>query len=137
MAKLALVIIICFAFALNSRICAANVPKFSAVEGTSHDWQIRQVKQAFEDAVLPARVAVAPFDPCEEVFLRYFRPLEAAFVKHVFQTIANIPLNQELDSNNVVEVFSSVSVAQDLKPKFDQLEIAYGNHPTLPENKQD
>ncbi|KIW89774.1 uncharacterized protein Z519_09931 [Cladophialophora bantiana CBS 173.52] len=92
---------------------------------------------AFEDAVLLARVTAATFDPCEETLLRYFRPLEAAFVKQVFQTIANIPLSQELDGDNVVGILSSASVAQDLQPKFDQLEIAYGNHPTLPENKQD
>ncbi|KIW76207.1 hypothetical protein Z517_10953 [Fonsecaea pedrosoi CBS 271.37] len=70
--KLTLIFISCLCLVRNGRICAANIPKFSAVEGVSHDRQIQRVVQAFEDVVLLARVATATFGPCEEIFLRYF-----------------------------------------------------------------
>lgn len=120
-----------------SNLCRASLPQFYVPQDGNADQRRGQLIQAFEDAFLMAKVAAVTFDPCEEVFLRYFRPIEAPFVKNVFQTIANIPLNLDLDSQNVIDILSSAAVAEELQPKFANLELAWGNHPSLPERYQD
>lgn len=49
-----------------SEFTNANLPDFVNLESAS-DEQVRDMHQAFHDAVKLARVAAATFNPCEEV----------------------------------------------------------------------
>ncbi|OAL34370.1 hypothetical protein AYO20_06423 [Fonsecaea nubica] len=70
------------------------------------DGPLERVREGFEDAVHIARVVALTFDPCEEAFLRYFRPQEAVFVSNIFRTFANIPLDLVLTAETVVSVLT-------------------------------
>ncbi|KAI1623127.1 hypothetical protein EDD37DRAFT_682610 [Exophiala viscosa] len=116
--------------------CQAVLPEFIIAEGTKVQEPQQALQQSFKDAITLARVAGSLLDPCEGVYLRFFCAIDAVFVKQVFQTIANIPLNSEIDGNTVVEILSSAAVAENLQPKFSSLELALGNNPSLPASKQ-
>ncbi len=121
---------------LSVQRCNAALPDFAVAEGSTVQEPEQSLQQAFKDAVTLARVAAVLFDPCEAAYTRYFLPIDATFVKQVFQTIANVPLNLQIDADTVVDILSSAGVASDLQPKFDKLELALGDNPSLPEGKQ-
>lgn len=114
----------------------AAIPDFIVADGTTVQQPQEALEQAFKDALTLARVAGSLFDPCETAYQRYFRAIDAVFVKHVFQTVANIPLDSLVNANSVVALLSSAAVASDLQRKFSHLELALGNNPSLPESKQ-
>jgi hypothetical protein len=70
------------------------------------------------------------FDP---TFDRYFEEDGAIFVKNIFYTLANIPLDTVLTQATATRVFFS-STFIDLSPKFSELKIAFGEPPWLPED---
>lgn len=113
----------------------AALPQLFIAEGTSVQEPQEQLEQAFKDAITLARVTASLFDACEPAYTRYFRAIDAVFVKNVFRTIANIPLGPDIDANNIVNILSDASVYE-LQPKFDKLEIALGNNPSVPLSKQ-
>ncbi|KAK4945581.1 hypothetical protein LTR10_015200 [Elasticomyces elasticus] len=115
----------------------AALPQFIIAEGTTVQAPQQALQLAFKDAITLARIAGSLFDPCEAVYLRFFRAIDAVFVKQVFQTVANIPLDAQLDADTVIEILSSAAVADNLQPKFESLELALGNNPSLPSSKQD
>ncbi|KAL2437169.1 hypothetical protein ABEF95_016665 [Exophiala dermatitidis] len=112
---------------------SANLPQFVVpLHPSVHD-PGPKLHQAFKDSIMLARVAAVTFDPCEEVFLRYFTAEEADFVKHAFRTLANIALdvmiNEETGIGGLLEAPTS---AEALQPKFANLDVALGDHPDIP-----
>lgn len=71
-----------------------------------------------------ARVTASTFTECDPALNRYFDPTVFTFVRNVFETIANFPLNSETNSPNVMQILRSGPVG-DLSPKFQSLMIAY------------
>lgn len=122
-------------FLLSSKLCCASLPEFSIAEGVTVAQPDQRLQEAFKDALILARVTAATFDTCDGVFLRYFRTLEATFVQDVFRTIANFPVEEQIDDQTIIEIISSASVVSELQPKLAKLEIALGNHPALPEDR--
>ncbi|EXJ90668.1 hypothetical protein A1O1_03772 [Capronia coronata CBS 617.96] len=122
-------------FFLGSNLCNASLPEFSIAEDVTLEQADQKLQESFMDALILARVTATTFSACDASFLRYFRALEATFVQDVFETIANFPLDHQIDEETVIEILSSASVASELQPKFAKLEIAIGNHPALPEEK--
>ena len=124
---------------LSHMLCqAAHLPTFRNVQGASFS-RLEQLEQAVMDAITLARVVVMTFHPCpskDEIYQRYFMTLDAIWVRQVFDTIANVPPDQKLDADTIIEIMTSASVAIELQPKFGNLEIALGNHPDLPEDQQ-
>ncbi|KAK5050403.1 hypothetical protein LTR84_003684 [Exophiala bonariae] len=111
--------------------CDASFPQFIPASPNTHVANANaKLRVAFGDAILLARVAAVTFDPCDEIFLRYFRPEEAEFVKNVFLAVANIRTT-EIDAENVESILSSPSVIFQLHDKFQNLEIALGDHPEV------
>lgn len=113
----------------------AATPQFFIPKGTSLQQPQEQLEQAFKDAVTLARVTASLFDACEPAYTRYFRAIDAVFVKNVFRTVASIPFGSNLDADTIIDVLSS-SPVHDLQPKFEKLEIALGNNPSVPRSKQ-
>ncbi|EXJ93943.1 hypothetical protein A1O1_02336 [Capronia coronata CBS 617.96] len=127
-----LLVIVAFFMAFIA-LCYANVPHFVLPVHTDVQQSGQKLQQAFQDAVMLARVAAVTFDPCEEVFLRYFTAEEADFVKHAFRTMANIPLDQVIDEKTIFGFLANPTAAQNLPPKFADLDIAWDDHPDVPE----
>ena len=67
------------------------------------------------------------------MYQRYFTALDAVFVHNIFKTLANMPLEIELDENTSLELLSSEAVTS-LNPMFSKLEISLGDHPDIPES---
>lgn len=112
-------------------LCNASIPQFiPASLNTPIANANAKLRVAFGDAILLARVAAVTFDPCDEIFLRYFRPEEAEFVKNLFLEIANIRASK-IDVHNIESILSSPSVIFQLHDKFENLEIALGDHPEV------
>lgn len=123
-------------FFLLSTLCNASLPHFVPATASSPVQNANtKLRVAFADAILLARVAAITFNPCDEIFLRYFRPEEADFVKHVFMEVANIHADH-IDSQNVESILSASSVAYELHEKFGNLEIALGDHPEVEEGER-
>ncbi|EHY54310.1 hypothetical protein HRR81_004650 [Exophiala dermatitidis] len=114
-------------------LSSANLPQLVVPLHTSLQDPGPKLQQAFKDSVMLARVVALTFDPCEEVFLRYFTAEEADFVKHAFRTLANVPLdvmiNEETDIGGLLGAPTSPGT---LQPKFANLDIALGDHPDIP-----
>ncbi|EXJ60369.1 hypothetical protein A1O7_04521 [Cladophialophora yegresii CBS 114405] len=67
----------------------------------------------------------------EQTFLRYFRPENARFVKDIFRTIANIPLDLDLTDKNALAQLAAEPLSY--HPKYNKLSIFFlGDHPGLP-----
>jgi len=114
----------------------ASLPHFVPATGSNRVPHANsKLRVAFADAILLARVAATTFSPCDEVFLRYFRPEEADFVKHVFMEVANIQA-EHIDAQNVESILSTSAVAYELHEKFSNLEIALGDHPEVEEEER-
>ena len=62
------------------------------------------------------------------MFLQYFRPQDADFVKNVFRTFANIPLDMTITASNVVTILTSPDLA-DLNPRLGQSSLNFGADP--------
>lgn len=113
--------------------CSANLPQFVVPYHTSVQQPGQKLQQAFRDAVMLARVAAATFDPCEELFLRYFTAEEADFVKQAFRTLANIAPDQVIAEQSIRALLSGSRAVGNLQPRFANLDIALGDHPDVPE----
>lgn len=117
-------------------LCDASIPQFIPASANTQVANANaKLRVAFGDAILLARVAAVTFNPCDKVFLRYFRPEEADFVRHVFMEIANIRASN-IDPRNVETILSAPSVAYELHEKFENLEIALGDHPEVEEEER-
>ena len=64
---------------------AIAYPDIIGPPGIDTYW-LQQVHIAFQDAITVARLVTAAFDPCDPVFLRYFRQENAMFVKMSFES---------------------------------------------------
>jgi hypothetical protein len=112
----------------NARCNAAVQPSFWIQPGTDRA-RLNDLKQAFKDAIREARLVAATFSDCEAPFLRYFEKSHAQFVRDVFRTIANIPVNADINKDNVQQYLPPSN--WDLNSAFSKLPISLGNHPGL------
>ncbi|KIW33162.1 uncharacterized protein PV07_00033 [Cladophialophora immunda] len=90
----------------------------------------------FHEALMLARMVSVTFNPCEPVFLRYFKRADADFVRDVFYTIANIPLGglpPNLQDFNAFNQFVSGFGQNAVNPKFDQLSISINDNSAIGE----
>ncbi|KAJ9608959.1 hypothetical protein H2200_006730 [Cladophialophora chaetospira] len=103
-----LLLTLSFLFFLNPSLlfCHAQAPKISFL-GNTPDAQIQRTMTALQDTFHIVRVAALTFCSAEPVFLRYFQPNEATFVRNIFRQLANIPLDQVITSENVVDLITS------------------------------
>lgn len=84
------------------------------------------MKTAFQDAIKMAVVVAITFDPCDDAFLRYFRPEEASLVNDVFRSIADIPLDMEMTAENIKQILNNQKTIEG-PSKFADLDIYYGS----------
>ncbi|EXJ70606.1 uncharacterized protein A1O5_06676 [Cladophialophora psammophila CBS 110553] len=68
-----------------------------------------------------------------KVFLRYFRPEDADFVKNIFRTIANIPLDAVITGQTLVSVLTTPNT--ELNPRFRQATLSISDS-LLPPDRQ-
>jgi len=108
--------------------CAASWPKFYVPPGGDAE-RLVDLQTAFKDALREARVVAATFSPCEDSFLRYFQKDHQSFVRNLFRTIANIPLDADIRQDNVQQYLNPSN--PDLNPDFDDLIISFGDNPGL------
>lgn len=114
-------ILLLMLLALQNAPCATAVqPSFWIQPGTNRT-RLDDMKQTFKDAIREARLVAATFSDCEPTFLRYFEKSHANFVKDVFRTIANIPLNVDIDKDNIQQYLPPSN--WDLNPTFSKLSI--------------
>ncbi|KAI1611158.1 hypothetical protein EDD36DRAFT_314226 [Exophiala viscosa] len=94
--------------------------------------QANDLRQAFNDAVILARMTVITFNPsCDPYLSRYFQPSETKFVSDVFRTIANIPPDLSIKDSNgdLIPNLADIINTRGNNPKFSQLSISIGDHP--------
>ncbi|KAJ9614277.1 hypothetical protein H2200_002413 [Cladophialophora chaetospira] len=95
------------------------------------------VSSAFFDGIGLARTAAVLFgcSARDPYFNRYFAEADSAFVKHMFRTLAAVPLDFDatgVDINDLLAYLQGLS-ADTLNDNFDQLSISYGTHPAVPQ----
>ncbi|ETI24798.1 hypothetical protein G647_04168 [Cladophialophora carrionii CBS 160.54] len=121
--------------AVSARESLVRPPNFPVIGGPQlPDAQIGLFYQSFQDAIFLAKHAAMywPCDPTvDKTFLRYFRPENARFVKDIFRTIANIPLDLDLTDKDAVAQLAGQPLSY--HPKYNRLSIYFlGDHPGLP-----
>ncbi|OAG44434.1 hypothetical protein AYO21_01430 [Fonsecaea monophora] len=85
----------------------------------------------FHEALMLARLVAVTFNPCEPVYLRYFKPEEAVFVRNAFYTIANIPLDGPPPDPTDINQFISGFGQNQVNPKFDLLTISINDNSAI------
>jgi hypothetical protein len=94
-----------------------------------------RLSNVWTECIQLARLAAITFEAdCkfDPNFDRYFEEEGAIFVKNIFYTLANIPLDTVLTEATATQLFYS-STFIGLSPKFSKLTIAFGEPPWLPE----
>ncbi|EXJ56960.1 hypothetical protein A1O7_07304 [Cladophialophora yegresii CBS 114405] len=92
--------------------------------------------EIWRDCLTLARLAAITFQAdcrLDPTFERYFETDSALFVKHIFYTLANIPLDATLTEATAVQTLQGGSLLG-LSPKFWKLTIAFGEPPWLPKD---
>ncbi|KIX97028.1 uncharacterized protein Z520_07142 [Fonsecaea multimorphosa CBS 102226] len=67
-------------------------------------------------------------------FLRYFRPEDADFVRRIFRTLANLPLDEVVTAENLVSVLTGPNAQ--LSSRFVQSRIYIGDSTARPTERQ-
>ena len=121
---------------VSATFCHAALPELVTGTGGMTAQQEQMLITAFEDAINLARTVALKWseDPaCDPYFDRYFPPTETTFVEQMFRTMADIPLDIDLNTLVPFEVQQFVaSLRPDrLSEKFEKLSISYGSHPSL------
>lgn len=112
----------------NAPCCAAVRPKYYVPPGGDAE-RLVDLQTAFKDALREARLVAATFSHCEDTFLRYFQKDHQNFVRDVFRTIANIPLDANINQDNVQQYLAPSNL--DVNPDFEKLIISFGDNPGL------
>ena len=69
---------------------------------------------------------------CYQIFLRYFKPEDAEFVKNLFRAIANIPFDLDLYLSEKTALEAFLATRPPFTPKFQRLSIYFlGDNPSL------
>ncbi|KIW65489.1 hypothetical protein PV04_07746 [Phialophora macrospora] len=95
-----------------------------------------RLSDVWSECIQLARLAAITFEAdckLDPTFARYFEEDGAVFVKHIFYTLANIPLDTVMTEANAGQILLSSSFVG-LSPKFSMLTIAFGEPPWLPKS---
>jgi hypothetical protein len=102
------------------------------IEDDATDEDMRHFLAAWVDFMTLSRFVAATFSDCDPALKRYFTDAEATFVRHVFRTIANLPLDDNIDQNTIQPLLMS-SVFSNVNPKMRLLRPSLGNGPLVRE----
>ncbi|KAJ9610532.1 hypothetical protein H2200_005309 [Cladophialophora chaetospira] len=125
--------ILCF---FMGSACRAALPFLWMPSNTPDTYKTR-FNEAWKEAMVLARAAALTFEgPCDPVYQRYFEDEGASLVKHIFQTIANIPPDAQYDKNNIQDLLENEDI-MGLSPKFSKMTLALRVPPNTPETWKD